>query len=219
MRKCILLILTSLTLSLALIACSSSINNGKPSNTSHNKNESNTTQKEPQYDISEFMPQELNLKIDFSGGFENGGETSYIEYIKGNRVQIRTANGGTIVVTVLEKKDNSIMIVYKQAESYEKKNVIDETSENSEVYLMGPIKVGTNWKTIDGTTKTITSIDTELNTKAGKFKCVEVTSEGKDFVYKEYFTPKLGRISSIFTTNGDEFKTEIKSLEKNSPYK
>lgn len=112
------------------------------------------------------------------------GETSYIEYIEGNKVQIRTANGGTVMVTVLENKDDSIMTVFRQGESYEKSNVIDKTSENPEIYLMGPIKVGTNWKASDGTIKTITSIDTELNTEAGKFKCVEVSSKGTDFIFK-----------------------------------
>lgn len=214
MKKALILFLTLIILSFTSCACRLSSSKVISTKTPKNNHEDNSTKKETQYTVADFMPQELNLKISFSGGFENGGETSFIDYVKGNKVQIRTDNGGTVMVTVLEKKDDCILTVFKQGEFYEKKNVIDKISVNPEVYLKGPIKVGTNWKASDGTVKTITSIDTELNTEAGKFKCTEVTSKGTDFIFKEYFTPKLGRISSTFTTNGCEFKTEIKSITK-----
>lgn len=206
---CILVLCLPFTIS----ACSISERNQKSTNTAKDKSEILLVQKNSQYTIADFMPQKLNSKLTFSGGFENGGETSYIEKIKGNRVQMRTVSDGTTTVTVLAIRENSIIIVFRQVEAYEKKDVIDETSTNTEIYLMGPVQVGTSWNTNDGTIKTITSISAEIKTEAGTFKCIEVTSKGKDFVCKEYFAPKLGRISSVFTTGIAEFKTEIKSIQ------
>lgn len=206
---CILVLCLPFTIS----ACSISERNEKSANTAKDKSEILLVQKNSEYTIDDFMPQKLNSKLTFSGGFENGGETSCIEKIKGNRVQMRTVNDGTTTVTVLEKRDNNLVIVFRQAEAYEKKDVIDQTSKYTEIYLKGPLQIGTSWKADDGTIKTITSISAEIKTEAGIFKCIEVTSKNKDFVCKEYFAPKLGRILSVFTTGTTEFKTEIKSVQ------
>ena len=177
-----------------------------------------STEEELKYSAKDFMPKKVNMKISYLGGFENGGEQTYVEYSKDNRVQLKTSNGGTTVVNVLEERKEGVFTVYRSPEFYAKKNVLSMNSSKEEVYLKNPIKVGTNWKTYDGVTKTITAVDMDLNTKAGTFKVVEVTSQTKEYTFKEYFAKDLGLIKTLFTTNGAEFLTEIKSIEENSPF-
>lgn len=164
------------------------------------------------YSLSDFMPKKINLKISYSGGFENGGEKSYIEYVEGNRTQIKTASTGTTVVKVLEEKDDAISIVYAQEEFYEKKNMLSQSNNRADILLKAPLKVGTSWTARDGVKETITAVDIPLKTPAGEFKVIEVTKETKDSVSKRYFAPGLGLIKSIFITNGIEFITEIKDI-------
>lgn len=207
---------------LILTSCSNKPQNSKEVNENNgvpvsNNKETNPPKEELKYSAGNFMPKKINMKISYLGGFENGGEQTYVEYSKDNRVQIKTFNGGTTVVKVLEERNDGVFIVYRKEESYEKKNVLSLNSSKAEVYLKNPIKVGTNWKANDDVTKTITAVDMDLNTKAGKFKVVEVTSQTKEYTFKEYFAENLGLIKTVFTTNGAEFITEIKAVEENSP--
>lgn len=185
--------------------------NTKDSKESTNKDKDNNKNLS-KYSLSDFMPKKLNLKISYSGGFENGGEESYVEYVEGNRTQIRTVSTGTTVVKVLEEKNNAISIVYAQEEFYEKKNMLSKNSDKSQILLKAPLKVGTSWTDMDGVKESITAIDMNFKTPAGEFKVIEVTKETKDSVSKNYFAPGLGLIKSIFITNGIEFITEIKDI-------
>lgn len=211
-------------LALSLIGCvrKKDINNesNPPSTQTTNDNKLSENKEEaPKYIPKDFLPNKLNLKLSYDGGFENGGEESFIEYLDNNKVQVKVVNTGATVVKIIELKEDSLVLTYRQEGFYFKKNLLSENSNSKEILLKAPIKVGTSWNSEDNTTKTITSVDMDLKTKAGDLKVVEVTKKGKDFISKEYFAKGLGLVKTIFQSNGSEFIIEIKSIEENSPFK
>lgn len=224
MKKIYLSLTMVVLLAFSFIGCVgkkdiNAVNNPPLSQAINDTKLSGNKEETPKYIPKDFLPNKLNLKLSYDGGFENGGEQSYIEYVDNNRVQIKTVSGGTSLVKVIESKEDSISIVYTEGELYNKKNMLSTASNFNEALLKAPIKVGTSWKSDDNTTKTITAVDMDLNTKAGNFKVVEVTKKGKDYLSKEYFAKGLGVIKTVFQTNGSEFITELKSIEENSPLK
>ena len=81
--------------------------------------------------------------------------------------------------------------------------------------MCNPIKEGSTWK--DGTkTRVITAVDVSIEIPAGYFAAVEVTTSTDEYTQKDYYVKDLGRVKTIFETNGSTFITELKSIEENT---
>lgn len=222
MKKAYVIFTSAILLTLTFTGCvpkrNIDVNSNSPSQETNKENKSVSVQAEAsKYSPSDFLPNKLNLKLSYDGGFENAGEQRYTEYMDNNRIQLKTVNAGATSIRILESKEDSLLSIYSQESMNYKENLLSKNSNINEILLKAPIAVGTSWKGDNDATSTITAVDMDLNTKAGNFKVVEVTKKGKDFVQKDYFSKGLGLIKTIFQSNGSDFITEIKSIEENSP--
>jgi len=151
-------------------------------------------------------------------GNEYASYNLFVDYIEGNRVQIRSNNGGTEMVKVLENNDGELTLLFSREETYYRENLIQSPVNNSEILLKEPLEVGTSWTLVDGRKRSITNVEVDVTTPAGAVKALEVTTEGKDEnKTQDYYAPNIGLVKTIFTSDGVVVSSSLSKLENNVP--
>ncbi len=192
-------------------------NTSQATNSESNNSSSNSDKTDSSFTLNDILPNKVDLRLTYKGGFENGGEISYVEFINGNKIQIRTVNSGTAMVTVYEKKQDGIYIVFQKGEVYEVKNFINTPSNTNKVFIKAPMKVGTTWNVENGSTAKIIAVNHKLKTAVGTLDTVVITSEKDGCISTQYIGKNLGIVKNSFKTGNNEFVTELVDIKENSP--
>lgn len=172
----------------------------------------------PKDPISEYFPYAENKEYIFKGdGNEFASYTVFVDYINESRVQIRSNDGGTELVQVIENKDSALRLIYKKPECYFRENLLNKTNENPEILLKTPIEKGTTWTLANKTKRTITNIDVDVKTSLGTYKAVEVTTFSKGGDTLDYYAKNIGLVKTAFIVKDGEITStldEIKSYKQ-----
>lgn len=159
-----------------------------------------------------------NTSYVFAGeGNEYASYNLYVDYSENNRVQIRSNNGGTEMVKVLENKDGALTLLFSREETYFRENLIQSPANKSEILLKEPLTAGTSWTLTDGRKRSITNVEADVKTPSGTYKALEVTTEGKDDKTQDYYAPNIGLVKSIFTSKGMVVTSSLSKVENNVP--
>lgn len=174
-----------------------------------------TSQNQPKtYTLEEYFPFQENRHQIFAGeGNEYAAFETYVDYIDGNKMQERKINGGTISISVYSRDLDTISRVFFEGESYGRWSAMNQTNRE-EILLKSPLKVGTTWKVQQDQVeaeRAITSVDYEVHTAMGVWKCIEVTTRFEHSTLKEYYAPTVGLVQQVFT-NSQEPSSEIRSI-------
>ena len=170
------------------------------------------------YTIKDFYPFKENIKMKYEGiGNEYAGRTIYTDFIKDNRIQNRIVTGGTTSAQVLEIKDGELRLIASRGEVYQRENIIDIENKNYEVLLKEPIAKGTTWSLPNGSKRYISDLEKEIETPAGKFKALEVTTESTDYTSYDYYVLNKGFVKSVYKAAGMEVITTLESISENAP--
>ncbi|SEF60924.1 Sporulation and spore germination [Caloramator fervidus] len=200
MKKIISLII----LTLMFISCSKTPN-------------SNQFPEPKKYTVKDYFPFIADRRMKYQGlGNEYAEMDVYVDFIKNNRIQLRILNPGTVLAQVYEIKDGELRLIKSQEEFYYRDNIIDSKSENPDILLKEPIKVGTEWTTKEGYKRYISNLEKEIETPYGKFKALEVTTEGKDYKTYDYYVLNIGLVKKIFETNNNKIETNLEKIENNA---
>lgn len=141
-----------------------------------------------------YFPSKTMVK-QYTGGFENGGETHRVLQADGKHVHVLVNNGGTSLLFIYEVSADQVKQVYSSGEEYESTEVLKEFVPNrNEVVLATPLEVGKRWQDADGTFNEITAIDHKIETPAGTFETIEVTHHDKEFPTKSYYAKGIGLV-------------------------
>lgn len=172
------------------------------------------------YNLADFFPLYKDVHILYKGlGNEFAGYESYVDYVKGNTLQMRQING-TVSVVVYQISNGELKKVYTRGETYYH---YDYTAAKNydEILIKEPISVGTQWTLKDGSKRSITALDKNVETSLGKYKALEITTISPDSKVVEYYAKDVGFIKRVFTPNNssDQITAEIQKIDKNVPYK
>lgn len=186
------------------------------------KNEQNYINKEQQnltkHSISDYYPFTEDTRMQYEGvGNEYAEKTVYVDYIKGNRMQLRVINPGTILGQVLEYKDGELRLIASVEEFYDRDDLTSYKSSQPEILLKEPLEVGTSWTLPNGNKRYISSIDADVAVPYGHFKALEVTTEGADYKTLDYYVLNIGHIKTVFKSNGTTVETNLEKMDKNAP--
>lgn len=169
--------------------------------------------------VKDYFPFEGDVEYIFEGmGNEYATFTRTVDYIDGNRIQIRDNNGGTEIVKVIEATDDEVRVVYSRAETYFRESFIKKDSGKPEILLKAPIAKGTNWMMPDGSKSTITGIDVTVKVPYGEYKAVEVTIDGATGDTINYYAKGVGLVKTVYNPGTDEVSSSLKTVTKNKPY-
>jgi hypothetical protein len=198
-------------------------NNGETNpdiiNNLDNDNENGGEKTETNYVINDFYPFKANVKYEFEGtGMEYASFNVWVDYLKENRIQLRTNNGGTEIVRVLENKDGELRVVFSSPEeTYYREDFTNKASEKIDILLKEPLVQGTEWTTVDGNKRYISKADAEIETPLGSFKTLEVTTEAKDYSTLDYYVLDKGLVRTVFKAGDFEVVSTLSKIEENSP--
>jgi len=169
--------------------------------------------------ISEYYPFNANVKLTYTGnGMEYASNITYVDFIKGNRIQLRTNNSGTEVCQVREIKDGELRLITSRPECYYKEDLTSVKNNKPEILLKEPLVKGTTWTLTDGRKCHITSIDAEISTPIGTYKAIEVTTEGKSSIDLAYYAKGVGLIKFITVLSDDnQISTTLSKIEEKVP--
>ena len=214
MKKFFLII--GLLLSLVLLSSCANKDAVKPSE--DNKSTSPETKAEL-LTTKDYYSYKENTKYVYEGqGNEYASYTVFVDYKAGNRVQLRSNNGGTEMVKVLENEDGELRILLSREECYYRENLSQVPSSNVEILLKEPLELGTNWILADGRKRSVSNLEVDVTTPLGTYKTLEVTTEGKESKTLDYYAPNIGLVKSVFTSNGLEVSSTLSKLETNVPF-
>lgn len=196
-----------LILAAILVMTSGALAGCKPSNTTNNTTNNGTT-----YKISDYFPFTANLKTVYEGkGNEYASKTEYVDYIKGDKIQIRSDNGGTVSAKVLQNINGELIQLNSKGEVYYKQDMTSDEPAQNEVLLKEPLKAGTEWSLADGSKRAITGVDVSVSTPSGDYKALEVTTTFTDSsVTKDYYVVNKGLVKSVWSQNGTEVSSSLK---------
>ena len=171
--------------------------------------------------IEDYFAYKENTYYAYEGeGNEYASYNVIVDYISGSRVQIRTNNGGTEMVRVIENKEGELTQLLARGECYFREdltNLIHSPSNQAEIVLKEPLEIGTSWVLPDGRNRSITNVEVDITTPLGSYKTLEVTTEGEDSKIQDYYAPNIGLVKSVFTSDGYVVTSSLSKLENDVP--
>lgn len=178
--------------------------------------ESNNNHKSS-YSIDDYFKFKGNVKYSYTGTNSEYAEyVTYVDYINGNKVQLRSNNGGTETVTVLQNNNGEIAKIFERNECYYRENFTNKPYNVSEVLLKEPLVVGTTWKLSDGSKRYISKVDVKISIGSGDCSALEVTTENTNGqIDLQYYAVNKGLIKSIYDIKTMKVTSTLKSIEEN----
>ncbi|MHC1719658.1 MAG: GerMN domain-containing protein [Clostridiaceae bacterium] len=172
-----------------------------------------------EYKISDYFPFTANLKTVYEGyGNEYASYTSYVDYIKGDKIQIRTNNGGTETARVYQNINGELVLLNTMGEIYYKQDITSAEPKQQDVALKEPLVAGTKWKLADGSTRSITGVDVNVTTPSGKYKALEVTTVGSNSTTKDYYVLNKGLVKTVWASGTFEVSSSLKEYVTDAAY-
>lgn len=172
-----------------------------------------------EYTVEELYPFEANVHRVYAGmGNEFAGFDEYVDFLEGTRIQLRRNNGGTEIVSVLEKKDGMLVEILSKPETYFKENFLDKEAEMNRVLLKEPLKLNASWES-EGQTVTVTGVEVEVQTDIGTLSAVEITRVSKDKADEkriEYYVKGMGLVKTVDIGKDYEVSATLSKLESNA---
>jgi outer membrane lipoprotein-sorting protein len=202
------LLLAILPIALILSAC------GAASDGNMTSRKPETSESQAAARVNDYFPVNSDIYMKFMGtGNEYAEYETYIEYVRGNVIQKRVINPGTVSVEVYTVDNDALRRVFSQGETYYR-NDFTSYAAVDEILIKAPIKVGTTWTLADGSTRTITSLNKKLSVAAGDFEALEVTTASKDYTIVDYYAKNTGLIKTEFKADGENPFTVVSELEE-----
>lgn len=168
--------------------------------------------------ISDYITLESNDKYIYDGiNSEYADLENYIDFLSEDRIQVRTNNGGTETVRVIENKNGQLKIIFKRDNCFYRENFMSKPSNYSEILLKEPLVKGTSWTLEDGSKRYITGIDIDVNTPKENYKGLEVTTErvnGEIDIH--YYVKGKGLIKIVRDKNGMNVTSVLNDIIKDS---
>ena len=183
-------------------------NTTKPEESNNNKSS---------YGIDDYFNFNENVKYNYAGTNSEYAEyVTYIDYINGNKVQLRSNNGGTETVTVLQNSNGELKKVFQRNECYYRENFTNKSANIEEILLKEPLVVGTTWKLSDGSKRYISKVDVKISIGSGECSALEITTENSNGqIDLQYYTVNKGLIKSIYDANNMKVTSTLKNIEEN----
>jgi hypothetical protein len=168
--------------------------------------------------IKDYYPFTENTKYSYEGqGNEYATYTAYVDYKKDTRMQLRTNNGGTETIKVLEYKDGELRLLVTKNESYYREDLTQKTFDNpGEILIKEPLVKETSWSLKDGRKRYISNVDVPITTPSGKYKALEITTENKTDKTIDYYAANVGLIKTVFKSNDLEVSSTLSKIESNA---
>jgi hypothetical protein len=207
-KKIICVAISSVLILSSFASCSKS---NKPTDTTPKDNTKLT--------VKDYFPFKENVFMKYQGiGNEYAEHETYVDYIEGDRIQIRDINPGTTLSKVYEIKNGELRLISSREEYYYKENLLSSTNTNYDILLKEPIEKGTTWTTKDGLKRYISNTEAKITTPSGEYSAVEVITEGNDYKIFDYYVKNIGFVKTVYKSGDVVIESNLEKIVENTPY-
>ena len=194
----------------AVLACACSTDTVKPDGTAAATN--------AKARIADYFPANDNIRLVYQGeGNEYASYDVYTDYTDDGHLQLRINTGGTTAVRIIRVNKNRAEIVFSQGEVYYRQNMLDLEKGAPEALLKAPLEVGHAWLLGDGRIRTITGAGIPVETPAGTYDAIEVTTEGPYGKAIDYYARGVGLVKAVYMSEGGPVISVLSQVEKDVP--
>lgn len=174
-----------------------------------------TTEQPKEPKVSDYFPLKADVHLKYFGeGNEFAEYETFVDFINGNKIQLRVVNPGTISAEVYIVDNDALTLVYAEGEVYYRHD-FTSMATNDEILIKAPIKEGTSWNIQNNSVRTITAVDKKIAVKAGEYNALEVTTQAGDYKTIQYYAKDIGLIKEVYTAKDGANEFSITSeLEK-----
>lgn len=181
------------------------------------KENNEVDQQVSKYSIKDFYPFKENIKYIYEDkGKDSSTSSVYIDYLKGDTIQLRFTSNGTSKVKVLEYKNEELKIINSKSECNFREDLTAKHEENEEILLKEPLVKGSSWTLPDGRKRYISNTEVSITTPYGSLKALEVTTENNDSKDTDYYALNIGLVKTVYHLNGKELSSSISKLQENT---
>ncbi len=204
-------ILCVAVLSTLLCACSAD-NVNKP------ESQGNSETEPAALSVADYFPANENTRLTYQGeGNEYASYAVYTDYAKDDRLQQRISSGGTDIARVVEVTKDHAAVILAQGEVYYRQNMLDMADSTPEILLKMPLEAGTGWIAGGGRIRTITGVGVQVETPAGIYDAIEVTTEGPYGKTVDYYAENVGLIKTMYVSEGGSVTSILAQIEDDVP--
>jgi hypothetical protein len=172
-------------------------------------------EQEPEATIHDYFPYDENVKMVYEGqGNEFASYTTYVDYINGDKIQIRVNNGGSEIVNILQNSEGTLTEINSWGGNvFYKIDWTGEAATASTIVLKEPLIEGTKWDLSDGSQREITGLAVAIETPYDSFEALEVTTtKDGQIIRKQYYAMGIGFVKSIFFGEEEEISSSLKEM-------
>lgn len=166
--------------------------------------------------VSDYYPLAVGNQWEYEGvGNEYASYTQKVLYSKGYKYQVMIDNGGTVSANIYVLNDESLVLIYSEAEVYDEKIVLDEVGNMEDIIIKAPLEVGTKWES-QGNLCEITDTDATVTVPAGTFEnciVIKVTYKESGAFSNFYYSKGVGLVKSEYIDNDFEVLSLLKSYK------
>ncbi len=168
--------------------------------------------------MADYFPANENTLLVYQGeGSEYASYQVYTDYTKDGYLQQRVDTGGTTVVRVIRMNKNRVEVVFSAGEIYYRQNMLDMEKNLPEALLKAPLENGHSWLLGDGRIRTVTGIGIPVETPAGSFETLEVTTEGPYGKAMDYYAKGVGLVKTVYVSEGGPVISALSAVERDVP--
>lgn len=147
----------------------------------------------------DYFPLTLGSSWEYQGeGNEFAAFTRTVDFVRGNRAQVREQNPGADSAFVFETGQEAITRVFSQPEFTQYNSFLDQPDNDSTVVLKAPLQRGTSWEA-SGIVREIIDTRATVITPAGRFEnCLKVHISFQEADVFEYYKKNVGLVKREF---------------------
>lgn len=164
----------------------------------------------------QYYPLKVGSTWEYEGaGNEFASFTRKVVFAQGNLAQISEDNGGTVITRIIQTNENAVTVVYFSGEDYQPQNKLvgGFTSNENDILLQAPVKVGTTWASKNAN-KSVVSITESVDTPAGKFdNCIKVKFTGQNDTIYQYYKSGVGLVKQEFISGNTTITSTLKKYD------
>ncbi|MEG1256569.1 GerMN domain-containing protein [Clostridium sp.] len=193
------------------------VNNNSEVNSNKAVDSNNDVKVTSKYKINDYITINENAKYSYKGENSEYAEfVAYVDYISGDKFQIRTNNGGSETVMVLQIKDGELRQTFRRGVCYYRENFTTKQSTSSEILLKEPLVKGTSWTLSDGSKRYISNVNVQVETPSGNYSAIEVTTErnnGEKSLH--YYALNNGLVKYVGDSENMKITSTLQGIEDN----
>ncbi len=170
--------------------------------------------------IESYFPIQQNIKYIYEVNEQGLFYEVTSDYTSEDMIQLRVRGNEDVIISLIQVKDGKAINKISMEEKYFRQNILNFSEQGNngnktEILLMEPFIVGTEWITEDSKRK-ITNVESKVETAIGTYDAIEVTTKANNKTTVDYYAKNIGLIKSVIITGDKTTTVVLKEIQKNS---